>query len=52
MNGLVQFEASHTDAELWQTFVSTVEELQPYLQPSHGGGLQSQRRDRALSAGN
>ena len=34
MNGLVQFEASHTDAELWQTFVSTVEELQPYLQPA------------------
>ena len=34
MNGLVQFEASHTDAELWQTFVSTVEELQTYLQPA------------------
>ena len=34
MNGLVQFEASHTGAELWQTFVSTVEELQPYLQPA------------------
>ena len=34
MNGLVQFEASHTDAELWQIFVSTVEELQPYLQPA------------------